>query len=192
MLCILVVKRLKRRSIRERLHLTEKTTVYCDSYTTDYGEIKIFRLYSYSSPEKEVEYLEKNLNFTLHKEDEEVPCEYLIKAAYKKGLDYLKGNSGKSICVPSGIYTKEQIGELIKFSKTLYIAGELPDFYNDFLNIYGTLPIKASSCFCADYIMDIKNIPNVILPQNLLEICPKEISPALFAGLLLKENGVMI
>lgn len=190
MLCLLIKKRLKRRTLKEKLHLTKNNTVVFIKHNTPYGEIVVYTLYSYKGMEKAVKKLRKAVPYPLYTCHSAGDDEYIKKAIICSAISYLKRDKGKTVYFALEKPSLTELVSLCSVSNRLYVPFGLSKAENEEIyRLCGTLPIYQTVRTVCDIYID-KNYPfTVNLPQNLQEVCPKEFSKNLFASLLYRENG---
>ena len=194
MLSLAIPIKLKRRTLKERLHLCPKEKIIKETFCGYYGQINIYKVYHFSSrPFFTAEKLSVALKEKLYSPHTHIPEEYLKTAVLLKLIKKLKENPRKTVFLNNKFRDTHLLGELCRYSKKVYIMYECPpETINDIYKKYGTLPQYTAHPIAADYCPDIKEPLKVSLPEELKDICPKEFSPLLFAALLYKENNVMI
>ncbi len=194
MLSLAIPVPVKRKTLKERLHLCPKERIVKDSFSGYYGEINIYRIYHFSPcPFFTAERLSTALNEKLYAPDTKIPEEYLKKAVLLRLINKLKENSGKTVFLSNQFCDTPLLGQLCRYSKKVYIMGDsLPVGVEEIYKKYGTLPQCTHLPVAADFCPDTKEPFEISLPEELRNICPKEFPHLLFAALLYKENGVMI
>lgn len=194
MLSLAIHTPLKRKTLRERLHLCPNEKIVKDSFSGSFGEINIYRIYHFSSqPFFTTERLRKILKERLYMPNSSIPSEYLKTATLLRLLKKLKTTKGKTVFLSREMSITPLLGQLCRYSAKVYIMSDsLPENAEEIYRSFGTLPICTCAPVAADFCPDIKEPFDLNLPEELLTICPKEFSPLLFAALLYKENGVMI
>lgn len=194
MLSLTVQVPLKRKTLKERLHLCPKEKIIKDTFSTYYGEINIYRIYHFSpEPFFTPKRLSKALKETLYTPYSPVPKEYLKRAVLLRLIEKLKKDGGKTVFLGKEFFGTDLLGEICRYSARVYIMSDtLPENAEQIYRKYGTLPLCSAVPVVADFCPDTKEPFTVSLPEELKTICPKEFSPLLFAALIYKENQMMI
>lgn len=192
-LCLITKHPLKRRSLKEKLHLSKKEKAEYTLYSTSYGELCIYSVYSFSDVNKTAQKLINTVKERVYTCDSPVFEEYLIKKNASELIKQLKRKKNKTVCINAPYLDQEELEDICAYSRAVYIVGSLlPDCAENIYKKTGVMPTLVGFPKTADFILDTKNIPYVNLPQELSSICPPEFSPLLFASLIYKENGRFI
>jgi hypothetical protein len=195
MLSLVVGVPMKRRTLLERLHLCRKEKIIKESYFLEKtGEINIYKIYHFSKKAFwDKEKLQKALKENLYCSFSQIPNEYLKEAVILKLIETLKKEKGKTVFLNKNLCNTPHLAQICRYSKRVYIDSDtLPNNAEEIYKNIGTLPFLSSCANGADIIPDT-NIPFFVkLPKEVEEIRPKEFSPTLFAGLIFKENGMLI
>ena len=194
MLSLAIPVKMKRKTLKEKLHLCKREKIIKETFCGTYGEINIYRIYHFSAHSFFTsEKLSSFLKERVYDSDTEIPREYLKQAVILKLLNTLKENPRKTVFLNNQFSDTPFLGQLCRYSEKVYIMSDCSTkTLNEIYKKYGTLPQCTTIPVAADYCPDIKEPLKVILPEELQDICPKEFSPLLFAALLYKENNVMI
>ncbi len=195
MLSLIETIPLKRRTFLERIHLCRKEKIIKESYVLKAaGEINIYKIYHFSKKTFwEKERLENALKENLYCCFSEVPKEYLKEGVVLRLIETLKKEKGKTVYLNKTLCGTPHLPQICRYAKKVYIESEsLPENAEEIYKKYGTLPLLCSALPNADIFPDINTPFYVKLPKEVEEIRPKEFSPTLFAGLIFKENGILI
>lgn len=193
MLCLLVKKRLKRRNLREKLHLCKSFTAHYDFYNTAYGEIRIFKIHYFKNIEKAEHNLRSIVSSPLYTCTATTPSEYIEKASIYSLIRDLKNRPRSTVCICINGIKEKEMCEICRFARTVYFVGKaLPSYTQELYRLCGVAPVLVSLPVAADFYLDKNTLLNINLPEELKEICPEEFTPTLFAGLIYKENGRLI
>ena len=195
MLSLVINIPLKRRTFLERLHLCRKEKIVKESFnlkTT--GEINVYKIYHFSKkPFWEKERLESELRERLYCSYSDIPEEYLKEGVILRLIEVLKKEKGKTVYLNKSLCDTPHLATLCRYAKRVYIESEsLPKNAEEIYKSFGTLPVVCSFPANADLYPDISTPFFVKLPKEAEDIRPKEFSPTLFAGLIYKENGLLI
>ena len=108
-------------------------------------------------------------------------------------IENLKKDTDKVVYLNKSLCDTPYLAQICRYSKKVYIESDsLPENADYIYKNFGTLPLLCSSFPDADYFPDINTPFYVKLPKEVEDIRPKEFSAALFAGLIYKENGILL
>ncbi|MEE0947044.1 MAG: hypothetical protein U0M42_09515 [Acutalibacteraceae bacterium] len=187
MLCLLVKSPLKKSAVKKA------DRAYYELFTTQWGEICIFRLSHKKGSLSAEKKLRQIITHNIYTNSEPIPQEYIQTLSVYFLEQKLRENRNKTVCLSCPHITEEQLNNICLLSKAVYFVGEkLPEFSYDIYRRTGVMPMLCNNRVDAHFYNEPPLLFNTILPDELSSICPKEFSPTLFAGLLYKENGVMI
>ncbi len=187
MLCLLLKKPIKRKLFKR------KPKVHYDLYSTDWGEICVYRLYYTKNCKKYEQRLQAVVPHNIYTPHSSIPEEYLQKLSLQILIKKLKKEPNKTVCISCDNISEEELIEICALSKMVYFVGQrLPEFAHNVYKKTGIMPILSSHRVDADFYSETPCCYNANLPAQLLSICPEEFSLILFAGLLYRENGRLI
>ncbi len=195
MLSLTLTVPLKRKTFLQRLYLCRKEKIVKESYSfKTVGEINVYKIYHFSKKSFwEKERLENALKERLYCSFSKIPEEYLKEVTALKLMERLKKEKGKTVYLNKTLCDTKYLPQICRYAKKVYIESQtLPENAEEIYKTYGTLPFLCSEPNEADICPDINTPFCVKLPKEVEEIRPKEFSPTLLAGLIYKENGILI
>ena len=192
MLCILIKKQVKRRFLAKKAGFFRVFHIDYDLYSTSFGEICIYTLYYVKNDEKAIKKLKDLIPFNIYDKNSLIFPDYVKKVQILRTINLLKQKPEVSVYADFESLEKEEIISLLKNSSRLILSFE-PERKEreEIYSLCGTLPDYSNNT-AADICISSKLLPHITLPEELSSICPKEISPLLFASLLYRENGRLV
>ena len=195
MLSLALTIHLKRRTFWQRLHFCKKEKIVKESYSLkSAGDINIYKIYYFSKKAFwGKDRLETALNERLYCSFSQIPPEYLKEVTILRLIETLKKEKGKTVFLNRTLCDTVYLPQICRYAKKVFIeSNALPKNAEEIYKKFGTLPFLCSAPPEADFFPDINTPFLVKLPKEVEEIRPKEFSPTLLAGLIFKENGILI
>lgn len=194
MLSLVSVNKMQRTTLKERLHLCSEYKAVLTGYEESFGKIDIYSLFYYRDKDKALKKLSDNCQKSFYLNSEKIPCEYSEKLLCEKLLEKLKNRQKSANVCLHFLPEYSVLLQLCRYSSKVYICGfPPPDFLDEIWKNCGTIPFFGKPCTDTTYTLKGNEVPVINkLPKPFDNICPKDFSPTLFAGLLYKENGVFL